>query len=802
VTKQTIQNVLAAACCLTCGILVQSLAAETHRPFSVRDDIEITQFGYIYGIKEDVVLAPAGDKVLVHTAGASLRDGKVHEELRIYDMSRLSTFVNASTDGISVAPEWRLEESTKTFGDQDEPIITNIRWLSDESGIAFLLRLKPNHARLCLANLNSTIPTLLSSAGDNVLGFAIRDNSHYVFVAASRETKGRLTQASTGPYQVGTGKPLWDVMLPEQMVKYIRRGKLWAATGGRPSPLKNPATGRPIALYEIGNEHLALSPDGKTLVTILPVSSIPKEWESLYPPPFPNKSIGIKAGTQDLAAVSGWGYAGEYSAIALDSGKITSLTNAPEAIWAGWTESLFAQPEWSKDGSRVLLPGTFIFDPTAKQPRPCIAVVLIGSGSAECVRQLHRELANGYEAGYERMDVAEFEDGRDDRVILKHFNHIDNSGDVEKTYIGSGNGMWQAEEQVKKRIENTQLQVKVKANFKDSPVLVATDTVTRKSRVVFDPNPQLKGVALGDAELYNWDDRTGRKWQGILYKPVGYREGVRYPLVLQNHGFSVDRFVPSGGFPSAFVAQELASAGIMVLQVRDCAGENTSTEGPCNVEGYEAAVDKLSKDGLVESSRVGIIGFSRTVFYVLEALTTSSLHFEAASITDGINLGYMEYLCNGPDNAFTRMDEAMIGSAPTGSGLHQWLRNSPVFNMDKVSAPLRVVARRGDGVLEMWEPYALLEAMHKPVDLIVLNTEQHVISDPTIRLVAQNGNVDWFCFWLQGYEDPDPAKKDQYKRWEHLRELRDADDKAMEQLRPVHRSQIGDEGPRRSTRNR
>jgi len=53
----------------------------------------------------------------------------------------------------------------------------------------------------------------------------------------------------------------------------------------------------------------------------------------------------------------------------------------------------------------------------------------------------------------------------------------------------------------------------------------------------------------------------------VLYKPVGYRTGIKYPLVIQNHGFSVDRFAPSGG-PSAFVAQELASEGIMVLHVR------------------------------------------------------------------------------------------------------------------------------------------------------------------------------------------------------------------------------------------
>jgi hypothetical protein len=39
-----------------------------------------------------------------------------------------------------------------------------------------------------------------------------------------------------------------------------------------------------------------------------------------------------------------------------------------------------------------------------------------------------------------------------------------------------------------------------------------------------------------------------------------------------------------------------------------------------------------------------------------------------------------------------------------------------------------------------------------------------------MRLVAQTGNVDWFRFWLQGYEDPDPTKQSQYARWRGLRD--------------------------------
>ncbi len=35
--------------------------------------------------------------------------------------------------------------------------------------------------------------------------------------------------------------------------------------------------------------------------------------------------------------------------------------------------------------------------------------------------------------------------------------------------------------------------------------------------------------------------------------------------------------------------------------------------------------------------------------------------------------------------------------------------------------------------------------------------------------------LDWFDFWLNGHEDPDTQKTDQYTRWRKLRELHEAD---------------------------
>ena len=81
----------------------------------------------------------------------------------------------------------------------------------------------------------------------------------------------------------------------------------------------------------------------------------------------------------------------------------------------------------------------------------------------------------------------------------------------------------------------------------------------------------------------------------------------------------------------------------------------------------------------------------------------------------------------------------------------------------------------------MWETYAGLRYLLKPVDLIVLNTDEHVLTNPAVRIASQGGSVDWFRFWLQDYEDPDRAKAEQYARWREMRKLQEenrAKDKA------------------------
>jgi len=172
----------------------------------------------------------------------------------------------------------------------------------------------------------------------------------------------------------------------------------------------------------------------------------------------------------------------------------------------------------------------------------------------------------------------------------------------------------------------------------------------------------------------------------------------------------------------------------------------------------------------VDPDKIGIIGFSRSCFYVMETLTTGSIHLKAASMESGVMEDYFQYmLMASPGNEA----DSMIGAKPFGEGLQVWLKRSPTFNLEKITAPLLVVGEGRASLLGMWEPYAGLRYLKKPVDLMMLNTDEHVLTNPGVRLASQGGSVDWFRFWLQGYEDPDPAKKDQYERWRGLRKMQE-----------------------------
>jgi hypothetical protein len=146
-------------------------------------------------------------------------------------------------------------------------------------------------------------------------------------------------------------------------------------------------------------------------------------------------------------------------------------------------------------------------------------------------------------------------------------------------------------------------------------------------------------------------------------------------------------------------------------------------------------------------------------------------------VTDGVNYGYWQYLfaVDLNQNGLAHQYDAIYKADPFGDGLQEWIKHSPMFKMQRISTPLLVVGEGAASLLDMWENYAPLRYLHKPTDLVLLRTDEHELTNPVIRMASQGGSVDWFRFWLQGYEDPALAKAEQYRRWRGLCDMQKAD---------------------------
>jgi dipeptidyl aminopeptidase/acylaminoacyl peptidase len=741
-------------------------AEQPRKLLTVADDIGVSQ---LICVESCVRFSPDRNFFVVYGERGRADLNQVEDFLRFYRTKDIDNFVAHPNESRSPTAAWVVSRFAKDAGMSSEGVIGfQWRWLADSSGVAFLERASNGNQQLLVADLQKKKVETLTPATENVEKFDIRDRKHYAYTASrindaeeEKELAGRKA-----PAIAGAGLSIEQLLLPDDPVVIQLVSKhtydLWAVMDGKRVEVTH--DGAPV----VAREDLVLSPDGWSLITEMPVAEVPKSWETLYPPPYTSSAWRIRGGSS----------ANNYVLINLETGAIKSLTDAPTSWSGGW--DVLGDPSWSSDGKEVVLPGTFIQSKASVPTRPCVAVVDLSSNTRTCVEDLKARTATGVEEGFHRIFSVQFAPADRHKLFVtfqKHGEAWFSLGTTE--YERTDQGAWQVASQQDGMppLGHEGLTVTVKQGLNEPPLVVAS--TKEASRVIWDPNPQLKSLELGEASIYTWKDRDGRSLRGGLYKPPDFKAGQHYPLVIQTHGFDDGMFEPSGSFPTAFAARELAAAGIMVLQSEDgaqgCASSVTSEEGPCAVLAYESAAKQLVADGLVDPERIGIIGFSRSCFYVMQTLTTGSLQFKAASVTDGVMFNYMQYILN-PER-MSGEAHAIIGAPPFGKGLEQWFKRSPGFNLDKVSAPLRVVAVGPVSLLDMWEPYAGLHYLKKPADLIMLNATAHVLSNPAERMAAQSGTVDWFRFWLQGYEDPDPAKAEQYKRWRDLRKMQAENDK-------------------------
>jgi hypothetical protein len=762
--------VLGCICLCVVPMHAQQNARVLNRRFSVKDSIEMTTFSdpYTRNPSETCKRSPDDKHFLVITTRGLLRSNRLESSLWIFSKGEVERYLKRTS---SAKPRPRLllrvaeipkAPQSNSYGS----LITAARWSSNSKSILTLVENGDGHRHIVRITLFGRKPVDLTPGDDtDVEGFSEgKGTIAYLVRTPAALRQRRSTTASGKPSAVLTGSTLSHILLPkiypeasffsDPLVLWVRyKGRTWKLMTG---PNRYFPAAAALVL------RMAVSPDGRSLIAARPVPDIPASWSAYqtastaarFEPPHAHEDRSGKDFT--------WPW--EYSYIDLDTRSSRSLVGAPSDYTAGYGDAF--QAAWSQSGHRVLFTSSYL--PLGKNGstnapasvQPCVAGVYdIAGGTVSCL---------AYPENGQYLLSASFGDSEGE-IALRWLRDAATTSDAYEYERGE----WIRKTADREIDASPGMTLSLHQKIDEPASLWASDSRRNLSRLLWNPNPQLASIALGQAKVYHWRDRSGYGWSGGLVLPPDYVSGRRYPLVLQTHGFyNHNEFLVDGAFTTGFAAQALAAAGIVVLQVEDRADRHSlpgSEEALAAAMGFGAAIDQLTKDGLADPSRIGIIGFSRTHWYVEEALIHDSHRYRAATLIDGVDQSYVTDILFAPNNPVSASEqEAANGGKPFGSNLSNWLGTAAGFNLDKVRAAVRIESIGLLSILGEWETYSSLEQQGKAVDFVSIPDGQHILQKPQERFVSQQGNVDWFRFWLQGYVDPDPAKWRQYQRWVEL----------------------------------
>jgi dipeptidyl aminopeptidase/acylaminoacyl peptidase len=747
----------------------EAFAQRDDHYFTVRDSIEMARFEREGG---EPSFSPDKKYFAVVTSRGLLRSDEIESTLWVFRADDVRKFLASDDALLAPAPQMIARRAAIPRGDYDnsyEPVILNdsLRWSRDSTTILFLIQNSKGKHQLYRATLGAGSVRALTSAENDVKEFDFV-GSTTVYIAANRNESRDEGYRINPDARDLTGISLERVLFPKAKHFGATYSGVWVNRDGRNLQIADPDTGRPLRVIDQMSKPLSVSPDGQVAVVRLPSGAAEKLWENYEP----GSSLIKKINSKDPNTTADYNMLRPtvYTSLNLTSGKITQLVNAPHAWTLGYDANGIAI--WSSDGKKLLLTNTFLpldgMDEVerSKRLRPCTAVVVDRiSKATSCVAFSHGRSPELQKASF----------GDTDNDVILQFEGVT----PEQRYHYQG-GSWHSLDLAhidppvgdKDALLNASqvLTVQIRQDLNTPPALWATDQNTKRSKRIWDPNPQLAKLNLGEVTVFHWKDKTGYEWTGGLVKPPDHVRGKRYPLVIQTHGFPEHEFMTDGSFTTAFAARPLAAAGMVVLQVMDRYDDLTTADEASNrVLAFESGINQLASDGLIDPDKVGIIGFSRTCYHVESALINDPKRFAAASITDGVDESYMQELLYFTVGAPYHEGEAIYGGKPYGEGLRQrWLQRAPGFHLDRIQTPLLIEAIDPHSILEEWEIYASLVAQGKAVDLIYFPDGHHILQKPLERMASQQSNVDWFRFWLKHEEDPDPAKCKQYVRWREL----------------------------------
>ncbi|MGB7603293.1 MAG: hypothetical protein WBM24_23520 [Candidatus Sulfotelmatobacter sp.] len=635
----------------------------------------------------------------------------------------------------------------------NRPAIHNVVWLNDNNTLLFLGEHPRETSQLYSVQCGSKRLTKLTNHATNLTSFAATPSGDEIVYVTENEVSSLVNDGvSRNGFNV-THEWLSDLIRESSGGGEDGEHSLFIKRRGNRQEIEIKLEGRLLSSEE---RTMALSPDGAHLLIQTMASHISQTWGQ-YEDQFLQAIIHhpAKRGAQTSGIY-------QYELVDTRTGASTLLVDAP-------ISSFGSEIAWSPDSRSAVISNAYlplnVDSPTEQKRRKAHTFLL------------EYKIPSGEVLTISDEDLLLLRWDPNVNAVICNVGRADslNGKNTPKIYFRKKGETWTRMGTLGEARTPSLPDIVLEENMNTPPKLFVIAPTGGQKSLLMDLNPQFRDFALATVEEVSWKTSRGDEIKGGLYWPVGYIASRKYPLVIQTHGWISNKFWMDGVFMTAFAAQPLAGKGFFVLQLDELPNwhlSGTPEEAPSAMAAYESAIDYLDGRGLIDRKLVGIIGFSRTCYYVKHMLAFSKYRIAAAVIADGWDADYFQYFAfsNGSPDAAAG-DEALNGGEPFGDAMSSWTKRVSAFHMDQVQAPVRIQALNPGSLLGEWNWFSGLYRLGKPVEMVYLPGGVHILEKPWERMVSQQGDVDWFCFWLKGEENPDPAKAEQYKRWRELRGL-------------------------------
>lgn len=219
--------------------------------------------------------------------------------------------------------------------------------------------------------------------------------------------------------------------------------------------------------------------------------------------------------------------------------------------------------------------------------------------------------------------------------------------------------------------------------------LYIADSDLKNVRRLTDMNPWLRDRKISKSQLIKYRDSDGKELWGIIYYPVDYEPGKKYPLVCEIYeGFFANGY--------SFSMQLLANAGYFAF--KPSVNLIQGYPGEAWVKGITSGINKLIDEGLVDEKKLGVHGTSYGG-YATSLLITQTDRFAAAiNISGKVNI--ISFLGDSPKIGTRNYSAAENGQDRIGQTLWEapmkYLATSAVMYADRIKTPHLLLTGEGD----------------------------------------------------------------------------------------------------------